>query len=104
MRFWLTHYCLCALCCGEVGNPTASGRMPQVGVTVAAPRQIPAGTWVQISHPQLGVIRRRVDDRTARRINGWDLLVGTHRQALNLGVQKVEITIIERPRRAPARE
>ncbi len=83
----LTAYCWCAKCCGESGKPTASGVMPKVGVTIAAPRSIPLGTKVYLGSRTL-----IVQDRTSRKYNGrWDLFVESHEQAKKFGKKKVEI-------------
>ncbi len=85
----VTAYCACALCCGADASETASGRPPAVGITVAAPRSVPLGTWVTLEIPGLGWLRRRVDDRTARRFDGrWDVFVHTHREAKLFGIRK----------------
>lgn len=49
-EFNLTGYCNCSVCCGSyAGGPTASGVMPQAGVTIAVDRRvIPMGTKVYI--------------------------------------------------------
>lgn len=91
-----TAFCACAACCGEGrSGETASGRKPVVGVTVAAPRSIPFGTWVNIDVPGYGVMRRRVDDRTSRRFDGrWDVFMASHGAAARFGVRKCKVTII----------
>ena len=44
----ITHYCSCSACCGQwAGSPTASGVMPQAGVTVAS--DLPFGTQIEIN-------------------------------------------------------
>lgn len=89
MNALVTAYCLCAACCGETGRNTASGRPPVVGVTIAAPRSVPFGTWVRIEVPGRPPLLRRVDDRTARRYDGrWDLLVDSHLSAKRWGARR----------------
>lgn len=87
----LASYCHCARCCSIAHQPTASGRWPQVGVSIAAPRSVPFGTWVRID----GIGWRRVDDRTHPRIDGWDEFVGSahgdHRKAKRLGIRRVRV-------------
>lgn len=93
----VTAYCHCADCCGKAGQPTASGRMPEAGVTVAGPRSVPLGTWVEIE----GVGRRRVDDRTARRFDGrWDVFMGSHGAARKFGKRNLKVHVLE-PKRKP---
>ena len=92
----ITAFCLCSNCCGENSSRTASGRAPVLGVTIAAPRSVPFGTWVEIHLPGGNVLRRRVDDRTHRRWDGrWDVLVRTHREAREFGLQEGTILIVK---------
>lgn len=86
----VTAYCPCAKCCGKAGQPTASGKMPRQGVTIAAPRRVPLGTWVELA----GVGRFRVDDRTARRYDGrWDVFMTSHQRAQNFGRREISIRV-----------
>jgi 3D (Asp-Asp-Asp) domain-containing protein len=85
----LTAYCHCAACCGRPGQPTASGVMPALGVTLAAPRAVPLGTRVFIS----GLGWRVVQDRTASRIDGWDVFLASHRRAQKFGRKNVWVRI-----------
>lgn len=86
--FTVTAYCPCKTCCGKPNQPTASGRMPVQGVTVAGPRRIPFGTWVEIE----GVGRRRVDDRLARRYdNRFDVYFTNHATARKFGIRKLKV-------------
>jgi 3D (Asp-Asp-Asp) domain-containing protein len=76
------------------GNPkiTASGRLTKPGVSVAAPRHIPFGTWLWVE----GVGLRRVDDRggkiKGRRI---DICFATRKEALEWGRRKVLVVKIQ---------
>lgn len=91
----VTAYCLCVLCCGSTPDTAANGRSPVVGVTVAAPRAVPFGTWVEISIPGMSPMRRRVDDRLSRRWDHrWDVLVESHAAARQFGVRKGTIRVI----------
>ena len=84
----LTAYCWCHACTGHDHQPTASGRRPVVGVTIAAPRSVPLGTRVALYVPGWGVVQRRVDDRTHRRYEGrWDVFVRSHREAREFGLR-----------------
>lgn len=48
--FTVTAYCACVKCCGQwSGGPTASGKMPVEGVTVAGPRKFKFGTRIRIA-------------------------------------------------------
>lgn len=92
--FKLTHYCHCALCCGKAGQPTASGRMPEIGVTVGVdPNLIKLGSYLRIEIPDgnggytVYRAKARADDTGgAVKGNKIDVFVGSHQEALNLGV------------------
>lgn len=84
-RFYITHYCPCARCCGAGGGKvTASGTRPTAGRTVGVnPRLIKYGTQLQI-----GKQRGYVAEDTGGGI-GWqhlDIFCSTHQEALNAGV------------------
>lgn len=92
--FKLTHYCRCALCCGKSGQPTASGRMPELGVTVGVdPKFIGLGSYLRIEIPDgnggytVYRAKARADD-IGGTVKGHkiDIFVGSHQEALNLGV------------------
>jgi peptidoglycan DL-endopeptidase CwlO len=88
----LTAYCSCAKCCGRAGEKTASGYYPQVGITIAAPRNIPFGTKLYI--PELS-LSRTVYDRTALKYDGrWDLFVSSHKEARKFGKKKVKLIYV----------
>lgn len=94
MKVLLTAYCACAVCCGRADGLTASSVKPVPGVTLAAPRSVPFGRWVTMDVPGIGRIRRRVEDRTARRFDGrWDLFVATHEEAERFGRRWVTLRI-----------
>ena len=86
----ITAYCHCATCCGTSGQPTASGKMPTIGVSVAGPRWMPFGTQVWI--PSVGW--RTVQDRTAWKYEGRvDVFMATHKKAKKFG-KRVETIIL----------
>ena len=90
--FTVYAYCPCEKCCGQwSGGPTASGVMPEEGRTVAADWDVlPAGTEIYIE----GVGWRTVED-TGSGINGnkLDLYMDSHQDALEWGVQEVEVFV-----------
>ena len=96
--FVTTAYCNegsngCRICNGKWAalNRTASGRAPRAGVTCAAPRRIPFGTWVEIE----GVGKRRVDDRLAKRFyDRFDVFCATHKEAKAFGVRRLDVKIL----------
>lgn len=92
MKITVTWYCACALCCGEWsperGGPglTKLGTRPREGVTIAAPRSVPLGSWVVLRLPGEQPRRFRVEDRTAEWAEGrWDIFVHSHRRAIRNG-------------------
>lgn len=90
--FTVYAYCPCEKCCGQwSGGPTASGVMPEEGRTVAADWDVlPAGTEIYID----GVGWRTVED-TGGGINGHtlDLYMDSHQDALEWGLQEVEVFV-----------
>jgi 3D (Asp-Asp-Asp) domain-containing protein len=94
--YTVTAYCACKKCCGRwSGGPTASGKMPVVGVTCAGPRSIPFGTRVRIE----GVGVRVVQDRLAKRFdNRFDVFFGSdeqaHERALRFGKRQLKVEVL----------
>jgi len=90
--YTVTAYCACEKCCGRwSGGPTASGKMPKPGITVARPRSIPFGTRVLIE----GVGERVVQDRLARKYDGrFDLYFSSHKEALRFGKRTLQVRIL----------
>lgn len=88
--FTVTAYCPCQVCCAEyAGGPTASGRMPRVGHTVAGPRWMRFGTRLKIP----GVGQRVVHDRLAKAYDHRiDVFVRTHREAARFGARRLRVT------------
>ena len=90
--FTVYAYCSCPRCCGQwSGGPTASGVMPEEGRTVAADWDVlPAGTEIYLD----GIGWRTVED-TGSGINGnkLDLYMDSHQDALEWGVQEVEVFV-----------
>ena len=79
------------MCFSGDPNITASGRRTEPGITVAAPRHIPFGTWIHIQ----GLGWRRVDDRGGRiRGNRIDICFQTRKEALQWGVRKVKVMFV----------
>lgn len=74
------------------GDPTvtASGKRTTPGITIAAPKHIPFGTWVHLQ----GIGWRRVDDR-GKRITGnkIDICFHTRKEALQWGRRKIKVHI-----------
>lgn len=88
--FTVYAYCPCETCCGQwSGGPTASGVMPEEGRTVAADWDVlPAGTEIYID----GVGWRTVEDTgSGIKGNSLDLYMDNHQDALEWGVQEIEV-------------
>lgn len=85
-KFKTTHYCSCSTCCGPgASGITASGRAAEVGVSIAVDRRvIPLGKKVYLS----GYGMRRADDTGGGiKRNKIDIFVGSHSEALQMGVR-----------------
>ena len=84
-KFYITHYCPCAQCCGPGGGKvTASGTTPKAGRTVGVnPNIIPYGTKLRI-----GGKDGYVAEDTGGGIGTYhlDIFCNTHQEALNAGV------------------
>ena len=75
------------------GDPkvTASGQPTKPGITVAAPKHIPFGTWLYIE----GIGFRKVEDRGGRiKKNKIDICFQTRKEAMEWGRRKVKVYII----------
>ncbi len=88
-KFRLTAYCNCSKCCGKwSGGPTASGKMPQAGRTIATdPKVIPLGTKVIID----GKTYTAEDTGSAIKGKRIDIYYNSHSEALNHGVKYKEV-------------
>ena len=92
-----TAYCACVLCCGPTApNPTASGKWPVEGVTIAAPRSVKLGTRVRVTVPGSSFNHvYTVQDRTAKRFDGrWDIFFNSHQTALKWGKKQVRVEVL----------
>lgn len=84
-KFYITHYCPCARCCGQGGGKvTASGTVPTAGRTVGVnPKLISYGTRLKV-----GDTRGYIAEDTGGGI-GWnhlDIYCNSHAEALSKGV------------------
>lgn len=81
--FTITHYCKCSKCCGEWSDePTASGKWPKEGRTIAVdPKVIPLGTKVNIN----GQEYIAEDTGSAIKGNRIDVYCDNHSEALSKG-------------------
>lgn len=88
----VTAYCPCSTCCGKSNGITATGTVATQGRTIAVdPNKIPYGTEVIIN----GHTYVAEDCGGAIKGNKIDLFFDNHQDALNWGVQYLEVTICE---------
>lgn len=92
-KFKLTAYCNCKKCCGKwAGGPTASGKMPKAGRTIAVdPKVIPLGTKVVIN----GKTYTAEDTGGAIKNKRIDVYFDSHQAALNFGVQYAKVYLAQ---------
>lgn len=85
----ITYYCNCEKCCGVyAGGPTASGRMPEAGRTVAAnPRFIPQGSIVVIGG------QHYIVEDTGPHHGVIDIYVNGHEEAIKGGTQLIDVEV-----------
>lgn len=94
----VTHYCICEKCCGKSPEHpaygiTASGKLATPGVSVGVdPDVIPLGADVLVDYGDGEIHYYRADD-TGPGISGnhLDLCVGSHQEALELGVRSATV-------------
>lgn len=87
-EYKITYYCPCRRCCGRwSGGPTASGTMPEEGVTVAS--SLPFGTHILIDGDEYVVEDRGV---TGMHI---DIYLEDHQECLDRGVDYMEVYMWE---------
>lgn len=83
-------YCSGKCCCGKWADGiTASGAKAE-GKLIAAPPEIPFGTWIDIPGYGMAEVLDRGGSIKGRRL---DLLFSTHQEALEWGVKYLEIKI-----------
>ena len=93
----VTHYCCCVKCCGKDDGITYSGVKAVPGVTVAVDTSIiPLGSDVLVDYGD-GIINYYRADDTGSAIKGnkLDLCVGSHQDAINLGVRTATVYWVE---------
>ena len=92
-RFTVTAYCPCRRCCGRYDDGiTASGHIINVGDRfVASPPEFAFGTIMNI--PNYGTVKV-LDRGGAIKGNRLDVFFATHQEALQWGVQNLDVEII----------
>lgn len=90
--FKITHYC-CEkyphICNAGPPYKTATGTTPHVGGCAVDPKKIPLGSYIKIN----GVVYRAEDTGGAIKGNRIDLVVGTHKEALQKGTYKAQVLL-----------
>jgi 3D (Asp-Asp-Asp) domain-containing protein len=91
--FKVSAYCACSKCTGNTKGITASGAKVQEGVTVAADWSVlPVGTVIDIE----GYGTRTVMDKgSAIKGNRLDIYFQKHADAINFGVQYLDVYIVK---------
>lgn len=88
--FKVTHYC-CEkyphICNAGPPYKTATGTTPHIGGCAVDPKKIPLGSYVKIN----GQVYHAEDTGGAIKGNRIDLVVGTHKEALNKGTYQAEV-------------
>lgn len=92
-KFTLTAYCNCKKCCGKwSGGPTASGKMPKAGRTIAVdPRVIPLDSKVIIN----GKTYTAEDTGSKIKNKKIDIYFNSHSEALKFGVQTAKVYLVQ---------
>jgi len=88
--FTITFYCPNSCCCGEYANGyTASGTLATEGRTIATGERFPFGTQLYIDGLGYFTVEDRgVDDNTI------DVFVNDHDEALNYGLQYMDVYLV----------
>ena len=91
-----TQYCACAICCDVYTGITASGARVQEHHTIAAPKNIPLGTWVEIQSSIPGVSGfYKVEDRGgAIKGDRIDIYTESHSKAYAFGIQPIKMRVV----------
>lgn len=91
-KFTLTAYCNCKKCCGKwSGGPTASGKMPKAGRTIAVdPKVIPLGSKVIIN----GKTYTAEDTGSKIKKKKIDIYFDSHSEAEKFGKQTAKVYLV----------
>ena len=95
VRMRVTAYCPCEKCCGKHSDGiTASGHRIKAGdAFVAADRRYKMGTEMIIPGYDGGNVVKVLDRGGAIKGNRLDVFFATHQEALNWGVQYLEVKV-----------
>ena len=86
----ISAYCICSRCCGKWSDGITASGAKAVGKLIAAPPEIPFGTWIDIPGYGIAEVLDRGGAFKGRRL---DLLFPTHQEALEWCVEFIEIKI-----------
>ena len=86
----ISAYCICSRCCGKWSDGITASGAKAVGKLIAAPPEIPFGTWIDIPGYGYAEVLDRGGVIKGRRL---DLLFSSHQEALHWGVQFLEIRL-----------
>lgn len=86
----VTAYCAGECCCGRFADGITASGAPAKGKLIAAPKEIPFGTWIEIEGYGWAEVLDRGGSIKGKRL---DLLFPTHQEALNWGVQYLEVKL-----------
>ena len=85
-------YCACVKCCGKINGITASGTKATAGRTIAAPKNYPFGTKIEIAGMGTYVVEDRGGAITGNKI---DIYFDSHAEALKFGRRNLQIKVLD---------
>ena len=85
-------YCACVKCCGKTNGITASGTKATAGRTIAAPKNYPFGTKIEIAGMGTYVVEDRGGAITGNKI---DIYFDSHAEALKFGRRNLQIKVLD---------
>ena len=85
-------YCACVKCCGKTNGITASGTKATAGRTIAAPKNYPFGTKIEIAGMGTYVVEDRGGAITG---NNIDIYFDSHAEALKFGRRNLQIKVLD---------
>jgi 3D (Asp-Asp-Asp) domain-containing protein len=84
----VTAYCPCSKCCGKWSDGMTASGAPAKGKLIAAPKDIPFGTWLNVPGYGWAEVKDRGGSIKGKRL---DVFFESHQEAMNWGVQYLEI-------------
>jgi 3D (Asp-Asp-Asp) domain-containing protein len=86
----VTAYCPCSKCCGKWSDGMTASGAPVKGKLIAAPKDIPFGTWLNVPGYGWAEVKDRGGSIKGKRL---DVFFESHQEAMNWGVQYLEIRL-----------